>query len=240
MLPIFITARDLPDAWFLALHSLVKNGNIYTIDKGSFEGQKRLEFDHITIHIKYPSTRPLLPDIPPQYGIPNPVSEDYLNDYLPYLMTDKRNEEEEYTYGQRLTKANFRRTFSVENGYKEFFVNQIDKVIEMFKSKGFNTNQACMEVGEPNDITLSDPPCLRLIDCRISDNKLHFIIYFRSWDLYSGFPANLAAIQMLKEYMAVEIGVDDGEMIVSSKGLHVYDYVWSLVETITCKKILRD
>jgi len=32
----------------------------------------------------------------------------------------------------------------------------------------------------------------------------------------------------LKEYMAQEIGVDDGEMICSSKGLHLYKYVWKL------------
>lgn len=71
---------------------------------------------------------------------------------------------------------------------------------------------------------LSDPPCLRHIDTRIQNNALHFFVYFRSWDLWSGLPANLAAIQTLKKYMADEIGVDDGEMIVESKGLHLYGF----------------
>jgi len=31
---------------------------------------------------------------------------------------------------------------------------------------------------------------------------LHFVLYFRSWDLWGGFPAKLAGIQLLKEYMA--------------------------------------
>jgi thymidylate synthase len=35
-------------------------------------------------------------------------------------------------------------------------------------------------------------------------------------------------MQPLKEYMAMEIGVKDGEMVVASKGLYLYDYVWEL------------
>ncbi|MDP6180542.1 MAG: hypothetical protein QGG48_11680 [Desulfatiglandales bacterium] len=36
--------------------------------------------------------------------------------------------------------------------------------------------------------------------------------------------------KLLKEYIAEEIGVDDGEIIVSSKGLHLYDYTWELAK----------
>ena len=85
-----------------------------------------------------------------------------------------------------------------------------------------------MSVGDSQSIYLSDPPCLRAIDTRIRDDKLSFMVYFRSWDLWAGFPSNLAAIQLLKEYMADEIGVGDGELIASSKGLHLYDYAWEL------------
>jgi thymidylate synthase len=30
--------------------------------------------------------------------------------------------------------------------------------------------------------------------------------------------------------MAKEIGVEDGEIIASSKGLHIYDYCWDLAK----------
>ena len=46
------------------------------------------------------------------------------------------------------------------------------------------------------------------------------------------FLPNLAAIQLLKEYMADEIGVADGEIIASSKGLHLYEYSWELAKTV--------
>jgi len=212
----FIEARDLPDAWFQCICRILDVGKKYTIDRGSYEGQDRLEFDYVTVHIKYPGVRPLLPDIPPSLGIPNPVADGYLEDYLPYLMTAVKQPGEDYTYGERLEK-------------------QIEEVIKMYKEDGHRTNQACMSVSQPSDIYLNDPPCLRSIDCRILDGKLHFAVYFRSWDLWNGFPANLGAIQLLKEYMAAEIGVEDGEIIASSKGLHIYDYVWELAKLRTCR-----
>ena len=85
-----------------------------------------------------------------------------------------------------------------------------------------------MAVGDAQSIFLSDPPCLRGIDTRILGGKLNFVAYFRSWDLWAGFPSNLAAIQLLKEYMASEIGVLDGDIIATSKGLHLYEYSWEL------------
>jgi thymidylate synthase len=33
---------------------------------------------------------------------------------------------------------------------------------------------------------------------------------------------------LLKEYMAGEIGIRDGEIVAMSKGLHLYDYSWDL------------
>jgi thymidylate synthase len=137
---------------------------------------------------------------------------EYIESYLPYLMTSQRAEGEEYTYGQYLEK-------------------QIPEVIRMYKEQGSNTNQAYMTVGDGNSIFLADPPCLRGIDTRIRDNKLHFVVYFRSWDLWAGFPSNLAGIQLLKEYMSSEIGVEDGEIVAISKGLHVYEYAWDLAKT---------
>ena len=200
-----IEARDLPEAWFLCLRKTLAEGCEYKIERGSYAGQHRKELDFVVLKVKNPETRPLTPDVP--QGVPAPTTMEYIESYLPYLMTAHRAEGEQYTYGQYLE-------------------NQIIEVIRMYKEDGLNTNQAFMAVGDSQSIFLSDPPCLRGIDTRIRDNRLHFIVYFRSWDLWAGFPSNLAAMQLLKEYMAGEIGVDDGEIIASSKGLHLYEYAW--------------
>lgn len=218
---VSIRARDLPDAWFQCLAYVIDHGHTYTIDRGSYEGQQRLEFDYITVQVTHPGVRPLIPDIPPAMGIPAPVADGYLEQYLPKLMTAAAKEPNEgYTYGQYLEP-------------------QIAKIIDMYRRDGHGTNQAYMAVGDSASIDLKDPPCLRGIDTRSKDGRLHFIVYYRSWDLWNGFPANLGGLQLLKEYMAAEIGVEDGQIIASSKGLHLYDYAWPLAETRTGRTIDR-
>jgi thymidylate synthase len=205
-----IEARDLPEAWFLCLRKTLTEGYEYKIDRGSYAGQRRKELDFIVVQVRNPGTRPLVPTTP--QGVPPPTSMEYIESYLPYLMTAHKGEGEQYTYGQYLER-------------------QIPEVIRMYKEDGYNTNQAFMAVGDADSIKLDDPPCLRGIDTRVRDNKLNFIVYFRSWDLWAGFPSNLAGIQLLKEYMASEIGVSDGELIAISKGLHLYEYSWELART---------
>ncbi len=205
-----IEARDLSEAWFLCLRKVLTEGCDYTIVRGSFAGHTRKELDFAVIHVTNPGTMPLTPDVP--QGVPPPTSMEYVENYLQYLMTPHKGEEEQYTYGQYLEK-------------------QIAQVIRMYKEDGYNTNRAFMAVGDSESVNLPDPPCLRGIDTRIRDDKLHFFAYFRSWDLWAGFPSNLAAIQVLKEYMASEIGVGDGELIAMSKGLHLYQYSWELAST---------
>lgn len=206
-----IEARDLPEAWFKCLSATLLDGRDYKIDRGSYAGEYRKQMDFIVVKIKYPDTRPLIPDVP--QGIPAPTTMKYVESYLPYLMTAHKAEGEQYTYGQYLE-------------------NQITEIIRMYKEDGYNTNQAFMTVGNPESLSLDDPPCLRSIDTRILDGKLNFIVYFRSWDLWAGFPSNLAGIQLLKEDMARAIGVDDGEIIAVSKGLHLYKYVWDMAEQV--------
>ena len=216
---INLEATTLEDAWFQALYNIADHGRKFKIDKGSYENQYRLEFDYINILIKKPEIRPLLPKIPNQYNIPDPVTEEYLNNYITYLMTDIKHNNEDYTYGERI-------------------VLQLDKIINTYKNHGYRNNQMILQIGQPLDIDLVDPPCLRQIDTRIQDGYLHFYIYFRSWDLFNGFPANLAGIQILKEYMCELIGNDikPGVSYVSSKGLHVYDYVFEIVDILRGKK----
>ncbi len=211
--PQYIEATDIPDAWFQAIYNVLRVGNKYIIQHGSYVGQTRLEFDWITVKINYPYNEPydlMLPQIPEGLGIPNPIEDGYIEQYMPYLMTPLKRKGEDYTYGSRIHK-------------------QIPYWINILK-KTPNTNQAVLQVAQPSDYTLNDPSCLRHIDMRVKDNTLIFYPYFRSWDLWGGFPANLAGIAVLQKYMADEIGITNGPMIAASKGLHIYKYVEDLAE----------
>jgi thymidylate synthase len=270
---VHIDAFDINDAWFQCIRKCVEVGHDYKISRGSYKSQRRKEFDLVTIAIRNPANRPLRIQIPEGSPLPPPNDDDYISDYFAnYIMSDAISEDEDYTYGERLTGFKVRgleRTLGrnirelkldAEKEKKlleamktipfkarvedEQSLNSIEEVINMYVNSGFLTNQATMEVGMPSDILLLDPPCLRMIDTRIRHGKLHFIVYFRSWDLIGGFPTNLAGLQLLKEYMVGEInermndkyegifkpnddaGLKDGELLAVSKGLHIYDHQW--------------
>lgn len=236
--PVHIDAFDLDDAWFQALCAIIDKGHIYTIDRGSYQGQRRLEFDFVSIRVKKPFHQ-IIPVIPEGMSIPAPTDMDYIQGYLSYLLTGTKTQTEDYTYGERLVDAKVKVKDKTSSLLKEMplEVNQIEEVIKMYKTHGHGTNQATMEIGMPSDIKLNDPPCLRIIDTRIRYGKLHFILYFRSWDLWGGFPSNLGGLELVKQYMAEEIGVQDGEIIALSKGLHLYEYSWELAQIRTKKTI---
>lgn len=259
--PVTIQGTNLPDVWHQTLYKAVEIGRDFTIDRGSFEGQKRKEFDYITIHAECPGIGELIPKINPALKLDNPVAADYLDDYMPYIMTGEEKEGESYTYGQRICKADPEYILNLDHiglsiwgsdekslldeeiqelyeckalYYEEgvLCLNQMELMIWTYKNKGHRNNQMILQVGQPSDMALVDPPCLRHIDTRVQDGKLHFFPYFRSWDLWGGFPANLAAIELMKQYCAGQIGVENGEIIASSKGLHLYNYVWEIAEMV--------
>ncbi len=234
--PVFIEAFDLDDAWFKCLCKILECGYVYKVTRGSYEGQRRLEFDYCLIRIKNPAHQ-IIPIIPEGSSIPAPTSMEYIHSYLQYLLTDSKTETEDYTYGERLVDPKARVKTFKDGGEliqeMPLKVNQIEEVINIYKTQGFGTNQAIMEIGMPSDIKLKDPPCLRLIDTRIRYGKLHFFPYFRSWDLWGGFPSNLGGLQLVKQFIAEEIGVEDGEIIASSKGLHLYEYSWEMAKQRT-------
>ena len=188
--PTFITAHDIPELWQRALWELWNqhsgDSREYLVEHGSFAGShQRKEFDYFVGHILRPGNKPMI--FVPE-GMTSSTTQEAINHYfVDYIIGTEVAENEDYTYGSRINES-------------------VDKVIEMLK-KTPNTNQAIIEIGKPNDVFLNDPPCLRLIDCRIKDNKLHFMIYFRSWDLFAGLPQSLGGLQLLKEYMAQEIDV---------------------------------
>jgi thymidylate synthase len=221
---VHLECSTIPDAWFQCISKVLDVGFKYEIQHGSYIGQTRLEFDFITVHIKHPYAEPydlMLPQIPAHLGMPNPVENGYVEQYMPYLMTDVIKPGELYTYGNRI------------NGYMLDYdqaeLNQVQYWIDILR-KTPSTNQAVLQVAQPDDCLLEDPPCLRHIDMRVKDDKLIFYPYFRSWDLWGGFPANLAGIAVLQRHMADEIGVTSGPIVASSKGLHIYGYAEELAK----------
>jgi len=113
--------------------------------------------------------------------------------------------------------------------------NQIQWCIDHYVKRGYGNNHCAIQVGYPesnfaydipykNEFDRQTSPCLRLIDTHIKNNKLHFAVVFRSWDLYAAFPENMGGITMLMEYMANELGIEVGTLSFSCLKLHAYEH----------------
>lgn len=210
----YITARDIPEAWFRCVRWVMKRGREYRADRGDWTGHERREIDIFTIRVKQPWLRPRLPDFKSlgiDLGSPPGWAD---NEGMIFLMTDQRQTGEEYTYGQDLE-------------------SQIKEVIRIYREYGPYTNQCCMTIGNKDSIFLRQPQYLRSVDCHVRNNRLHFVAYTRSVDLWSAFPEVLAILQNLKEYMAAEIGIEDGQLIYMGKGMHLHDWCWEQARIIS-------
>lgn len=238
MLPFCISAKTIPDAWFQLVYNLFDRAYEQKIQKGSFENEQyRLQYPSMTVHIERP-WEDMVPVMPPGSSIPPPTSMDYIEDYFAnYLMDPQLAENETYRYSSRIHNP-------MPKGGTQF-----ERVIQMLKETPM-TNQAVVEIGAPTDLDTCigndgklDPPCLRLLDFKAvpSAGEGHVLTvscYFRSWDLWAGFPTNLGGIELLKQYAAQEAGLQNGPMYAYSAGAHIYGYQEDLarLRTLRIKK----
>jgi len=250
MIPTVITVTSLSDAWFQLVYNLMRGRaahSVYEITSGSYVGQKRLEYNFVLATIDQPGIRPLIPEMPPQLNIPPPVeSMDYVNDYFAkYLMGTELESNETYIYGTwlapgvqrvieqlRNSPGNNQAAISIGGWAPEDpggpWLAEVSTIVGKSPNRGeHKVGERCIDTDNYVDPGTGqrDPACLRVVDFRLDrDNKLHMFVYFRSWDLWGGFPANLAGLQLVKEYIGQELGAEDGKIICASKGLHLYDY----------------
>lgn len=203
----------ISDAWFGLLYNIQEYGYKQPIQRGSFAGDEnyRIQYPFVAIEIEHPSID-MIPTMPQGMESLAPTTMEYVEDYFAtYLMNDELKENECYTYGSRICKYT-------------------DKLIEMLRATPY-TNQAVLEIASPGDIFLNDPPCLRYLSFKVIDNKLNMSIFFRSNDLYAGFPTNICGLELLKQLIASEANLENGKIYYASDGLHIYNNQLDIVNT---------
>jgi thymidylate synthase len=238
MLPFCLHAKTISDAWFQLIYNIFDYSYTQKIQKGSFENEQyRLQYPGMAVFIEHPG-EDMIPVIPPALNIPPPTTMEYIEDYFAnYLMDPELSENETYKYSSRIH-------YPMPKGG-----TQLERVIEMLKTTPL-TNQAVIEIGSPEDHDICygndgnlDPPCLRLLDFKAvpinDDLVLTVSCYFRSWDLWAGFPTNLGGIELLKNYVAGEANLKNGPMYVYSAGAHIYGYQEELARIRTLKTAIK-
>lgn len=238
MFTFCLHAKTISDAWFQLIYNIFDNSYTQKIQKGSFENEQyRLQYPGMAVFIEHPS-EDMIPVIPPALNIPSPTTMEYIENYFAnYLMDPELSENETYKYASRIHHP------MPKGG------TQLESVIHLLRETPM-TNQAIVEIGSPDDHDVCygndgklDPPCLRLLDFKavpVNDElELTVSCYFRSWDLWAGFPTNLGGIELLKNYVAGETGLKNGPMYAYSAGAHIYGYQEEIARIRTLKTTLK-
>jgi len=238
MTPFFVAAKTIADAWFQLIYNLFDHAYTQDIQHGSFENEQyRLQYPGIAVYIEYPGSD-MIPVIPPALGIPSPTTMEYVEDYfVHYLMDPALAENETYKYASRIHHP------MPKGG------TQLERIVELLRKTPL-TNQAVVEIGTPEDQDICfgndgklDPPCLRLLDFKAIPSGGELVLtvscYFRSWDLWAGFPTNLGGIELLKKFVASEANLKDGPMYAYSAGAHIYGYHEEIARLRTLKPAVK-
>lgn len=126
--------RTIGEAWLNVCQRCLRQGRTYTITRGSYTGQQRKQL--LAFMISHPGTRPLGLEYK---GMPISDDESIGRYFEDYLIDTRLTANEQYTYANR-------------------FAPYLETVGEMLRQAP-GTNQATIEVGRPEDLGLTDPPC---------------------------------------------------------------------------------
>lgn len=127
---------------------------------------------------------------------------------------------------------------------------------------GFGNNHVALQIGYPESNLAYDTrystelgrgtsPCLRILDTKIIKGHdgewyLCFSVYFRSWDLWGGFPENMGGLAHLMHYMATALTVRTsttirpGYLAFSAAKLHVYGHSMQILAMRTGNSDIRE
>lgn len=144
----------------------------------------------------------------------NPIIEEYFNfskkdleDYYPQILTPKKYETLEYTYGLRL-----------QNHHG---VDQVQQIITKLKQQLY-TRRAVAITWDIKDSYHEYSPCLILIQAVIQDHRLFLTAFFRSNDMYNAWPRNAYALRKLQFYIADKLDIKPGSLTTISSSAHIY------------------
>ena len=214
--PRVLKAFTIPDAYFELNRMIWTEGVNWLREEPHNETTKALL--DINLHITRPEIRPLThPDAP--------TTEEFITTYAyTKVLTDVKEKDESYTYGERLRTVEFMGT--------TLQYNQFEKALAKLKESP-RTRRCVLVIARPWDIENPEPPCMREIHLWLEPpefKKTHLTAFFRSWDAYKAANANLGALQLMQEEIAQSLNVQTGTMTVFASNAHIYERDFPFVQ----------
>ena len=113
--------------------------------------------------------------------------------------------------------------------YHQRMGEQIDKVVEELKRNPYS-RRAVITIRRPEDIDMSDPPCLQHIQYFIRDRHLDCCVLFRSNDAPQAAFMNAYALIQLQARIADRLGVLVGTYCHRANSYHCYEKNFDLLK----------
>jgi len=206
MKEIFVSGKNLPEAYHLALAELYENGEI--VDCPDYD-QLQKECG-MTVFVENPLEEPRISRL--IIGGAHEIMQyelEIIDGILDFMVGADKNVWE-YTYHER-------------------YAYQLPFIISELKRNPYS-RRAVMNIRDFEiDSKNSDPACMQSIQYLIRDNKLHCKIMFRSNDLAEAFFYNAFALIRLQEKVAAELGVGVGTYTHRSNSMHCYEKDFDLI-----------
>jgi thymidylate synthase len=191
--------RYISGAWLKILRKIMRFG----IERPSSYHDRQKEILNLTSVI-YDED----PDIPKIADFFN-FSVEELKTYYGQIISSKKIDGVEYTYGMRLRDYGS--------------IDQIDETIQKLKKDRDSRRAVAVTWDVKKDSLGNLSPCLMLVQAMIQDDRLFLTGYFRSNDMFEAWPKNAFGLRKLQYLIAREVGINAGSLTIISSSAHIYE-----------------
>jgi thymidylate synthase len=160
------------------------------------------------------------------------ITEKDLENYFKTFFSEKKKDDVEYTYGERLFKYSLSRVKERMGIEIQKTLNQIEYIIEKLKEVPYTRRAVAFTWKHEIDVKSKSPPCLTQITWNIKNRKLYQTAIFRSHDVFGAWVLNAFALRKLQSDISKKLNVDVGSMIIISNSAHIYENNWEEAERI--------
>ena len=110
---------------------------------------------------------------------------------------------------------------------------QYERVLNELKSDR-DSRRAILYFTQPTDHFVSklDIGCVTNAQALIRSDKLHLIVNMRSSDLILGLPYDVGIFTIVQEMMAMDLGVEVGELVWHANSEHIYERNFEIAEAV--------
>lgn len=202
-----VRGRLVSTVWPAILRRLLRFG----WESRHFHGGQVKEIFNLTAVVT--AEDPGRPKMIPEFGFSAPELRSYINHFL-----SPKKGKEEYTYGSRM------------RAHRD--INQINEMVRKIKGYRHDRGALCVLWDPAVDNAPRKVPCLSLVQANSTDEKLHLTAYFRSNDMFNGWPRNALALRSLQAELAKKTGLQMGWLTTISNCAHIYENEWPLAESV--------